>query len=468
MNADVQPVLPLSTAGVNPVLNIFKVPRTEISINDCRISTFSPVGTGITPIQFEIPEMQEFVDLSRSYFTFKLKLTKSDGKPLKAADKLWLVNNLSHSMVKQFVVRLNGTLINPHTDTYPYKSMFETIVNYNREDGLTLLKPQGWVNVLDLPKNWVSTSSSDDSVKVTAWTDNQKTGLTALQEESKKYYNDDSDDLLPVHLKFKPHVEPFWFPYVMKPGVQMQFEIHFHDPVFWSMVASGNAKKLRFQDTDIDVRFHLARLRLNSSVYNDLLLKTNNKNQTAVYPVVRSELRTFTWDSSTQQRFEEDNIFNGRVPQRVMVAIVDSKSFNGTKDYYPFSFLKAKIKQIKQIVQSEEYPYETLELTQDDRYDYDGYFRWLQASGARIKSQPNMVREADWGEDKNCNLFMWNNVGNGNADSGMMNPNKKGNVRIEIDAHATPGFISTVLVYGEFENIVTINSVNDVIYNIYQ
>lgn len=468
MSADVKTAHAFSSPGINPVLNIFKVPQTDISINDCRFSTFSPVGKSITPIQFDLPSMQEFVDLSRSYFTVKLKLTMSDGAPIKTTDDLFLVNNLPHSMVKQCTVRLNGTLINPHTDTYPYKSMFETILNYDREDGKTILRPQGWVNALDLPKEWVKTASGNMDIKTSSWTDNQKAGFKLIKAESSRYYNDSSSTLLEVHLKMRPHVEPFWFPYVLKPGVQMQFEFHFHDPKFWTMVADDNTKKIRFTESDIDMRFHLARLRLNSSIYNDLTLQTQNSAKKVTYPVIRSELRTFIWNSDNQVRFEEENIFNGKVPQRVIVAIVDSKSFNGTKNYYPFSFLKGKVKYIRQLIEGEEYPYETLELTQDDRYDYDGYYRFLQASGALIKSQPNMMREDDWGEDKNCTLFMWNNVGSGNADTGMMNPNKKGNVRIEIESYAAIGVVTTVLVYGEFENIVTVDDMNDVEYNIYQ
>ena len=366
------------------------------------------------------------VDFRRLAQWAKVLLAMSDGNPIKTTDDLFLVNNLPHSMIKQFAVRLNGTLINPHTDTYPYKAMFETILNYHREDGETILRPQGWVNALDLPKTWVKTTTGNMDIKVSTWSSNQKAGFNLLKEEFGRYFNDTDNKLLEVHLKVRPHVEPFWFPYVLKPGVQMQFEVHFHDPKFWTMMADDNTKKLRFTESDIDMPFHLARLTLNSDIYNDLILQTKNRAQKAVYPVVRSELRTFIWNSDNQLKFEEENIFNGKVPQRVVLAIVDSKSFNGTKNYYPFSFLKTKIKYIKQIIEGEECPYETLELTRDDWYDSDGYYRFLQASGALIKSQPNMLREADWGEDRNCNLFMWNNVGSGNADTGMMNPNKKG------------------------------------------
>ena len=425
MNTDVYPAHQFSGARSNPVLNIFKVPPTDISINDCRYSQFSPVGKSITPIQFDLPAMQEFVDLTRSYFTMRFKFAMSDNSPPTTADKLYFVNNLPHSMIKQVAVRLNGTLINPHTDTYPYKAYIETILNYDREDGKTILRPQGWVNALDLPSEWEKTGSSDFTIKTSGWTDNQKTSFNLLKEESGMFYNGSNSSLLEVRLKMRPHVEPFWFPYVLKPGIQMQFEIHLHDAKFWTMVGNGSTKKLRFTESDVDMWFHLARLTLNSSLYNDLILQTKSPSKKAVYPVVRSEIRTFIWNSNNLTRFEEDNIFNGKVPQRVILGIVNNAGFNGTGHRYPFAFEKGKIKYIKQIIQGEEYPYETLELTADDRYDGDGYYRFLQASGALIKSQANILKREDWGEGANCTLYMWNNVGSGNADTGLMNPNKK-------------------------------------------
>lgn len=48
----------------------------------------------------------------------------------------------------------------------------------------------------------------------------------------------------------------------------------------------------------------------------------------------------------------------------------------------------------KKVINGKQYPYETMELTEDDRYDHDGYYRRLQASGAIIKSPPRKIREA--------------------------------------------------------------------------
>jgi len=61
------------------------------------------------------------------------------------------VNNLAHTLFKQIIVRLNGTLISPQTDTYHHKAFIEQILNNDRADGENLLPSQGWFNSLNVP-----------------------------------------------------------------------------------------------------------------------------------------------------------------------------------------------------------------------------------------------------------------------------------------------------------------------------
>ena len=100
-------------------------------------------------MEFVIPALTNCVDLGRSYFTMELQLKKSDHNNFDAADKLSVVNNLAHTPIKQIDLRLNGMLISPQSDTYHYKLFFEIFLNYNREDGETVLRPQGLYNHLE-------------------------------------------------------------------------------------------------------------------------------------------------------------------------------------------------------------------------------------------------------------------------------------------------------------------------------
>ena len=101
--------------------------------------------TGINPAEFQVDTQYDYVDLSRSYFELELTLKKNGANNVAAAD------NLAHSSFKQISVRLNGTLISPQTEKYHYNAYLETLLNYDREDRETVLKPQGWYNEIDLP-----------------------------------------------------------------------------------------------------------------------------------------------------------------------------------------------------------------------------------------------------------------------------------------------------------------------------
>ena len=90
-----------SEGTLNPALRIFKVPPTDISINAYRMVTIQPTTTGINPMEFSVPGLDDFVDLGRSYLTMELRLKKSTNDNLDGAETLWPVNNFSAIEMKQ-------------------------------------------------------------------------------------------------------------------------------------------------------------------------------------------------------------------------------------------------------------------------------------------------------------------------------------------------------------------------------
>ena len=168
-------------------------------------------------------------------------------------------------------------------------------------------------------------------------------------------------------------------------------------------------------------------------------------------------------------RFEIPNLFQNRISDRLIVGLLDSRAFSGDVNRDPFCFQKFGVRSIRQIVRGEEYPYETLQLVHNSAArDNLGYFCFLRASGAGCKKQGNMVERGDWGKAKNCTLFMFDNVANGCADSQRLNPKQTGDLQLSLEFGAGPGTNRTVLVYGEFENLLEIDSSGAVLYDIYQ
>ena len=102
-------------------------------------------------------------------------------------DKSFLVNNIAHSIFKQISVRLNGTLISPQTDASHYKAYIETLLNYNRDDGDTILKPQGWFNAVDLPDTLMNNQMDPTNNDYKSLSDKYKYVVDTLKEELGKY-----------------------------------------------------------------------------------------------------------------------------------------------------------------------------------------------------------------------------------------------------------------------------------------
>jgi len=108
-----------------------------------RVVRINPFNTGINPVIFQVDPQEDFIDLNESFFEVEWTVKKGDASNLAQADTVGLANNLAHSLFNQISVRLNGTLISPQTDTYHFKAYIETLLNHDRDDGETILTPNG-------------------------------------------------------------------------------------------------------------------------------------------------------------------------------------------------------------------------------------------------------------------------------------------------------------------------------------
>ena len=452
-----------SASGVNPTLDLFTVPPTDVSVLGYRMVAINTYTTGINPIDFQIDAQADFIDLSRSYFQIELGLKKANGDDLVVDETLWPVNNLAHSLFKQINVRLNGTLMNDQSDTYHYKAYLQTLMNFDAQDGDTVLAPQGWFNQVDLKERYtanntdIAANGGDGHAEWQALTQNHKDGQAAQRAEVAHYVGTRR------LLRFKPLLEPFQFGKLLVPGVQIGIQFYTNLP---QVFLDGVALEGRLEEADIKMKMYLCVLRLNDAVFRGLTQQITTENKISVYPCLRSEVRTYPL-ARNLRRLEINNPFQSRVPNRMLIGAVHSNAFNGDYTMDPFCFQKFGITSIRQIWKGEEYPYETLQLNHDNgEKDLAGYHRFLDATGALCKQQGNMVRFKDWGQTKNCTLFAFDNVASGCVDTPHLNPRQTGELQIEIILGANVAHALTFIVYGEFENLLEVDQNQAVYYDI--
>ena len=287
-----------------------------------------------------------------------------------------------------------------------------------------MLGPQGWFNQVDFPSQWSqnNTDKAGNHAQWVALSANHKAAYEASVAETAKYAAGVTHSLV-----FTTHLEVFHTGKVLVPGVEIKMKFHFNSP---NLFLNGVGLAGRLMEGDVKLCFHLCQLRLNETVYRNLSTQRHNDKQMTSYPTVCSEIHTFSMQGNLT-RFDIPKLFQNRVPDRLIAALLDSRTFNGDVTRDPFCFQKFGLSSIRQIVRGEEYHYETLHLVHNSAARNNlGYFRFLQASGAWCKKKGNMVELGDWGHGKNCTLFMFDNVANGCADSQRLNPKQTGDLQL--------------------------------------
>ena len=460
-----------SARTMSPALQVFAVPKTNTSMLGVRFTQIRPVTTGINPMEFLIPATDAFLDLNRSFFEMELRL-KNTGGNLDKDDTVYPVTNIAHSIIKQLSVHVNSVLLEPQTDHYHYKAFFQTLLNNNRQDGETILAPQGWYNDFDIPATVTAnqlTETHNDFKNLAA---TQQGAVKAMKNLLYKFRDGKFHTLF-----FTPMSPLFHTGKLLIPQQEVSIKMYFNDPSVYG-VGPGTALASLTTD-DIKMTLNLCQITVSPQLYRTITASRGKS--PAMYPLVASKIRTFSIPNGVKD-FDQDQLFTNRVPTRVIVGLLHNDAFNGAKTRSPFCFQKFGLTVIRMTINGEEYPYKNaLELVHNDgSKDFHGYRRLLENTSAYQKGEPNMLLPDMWGDIAvktnhdssalvtpagNVTLFAFNFTPDGLPDASSFHPPQSGNVRLQFRLNASPGHAVTVLIYAEFENVMEINDNNGVLYN---
>ncbi|XP_071039990.1 uncharacterized protein F54H12.2-like [Parasteatoda tepidariorum] len=118
---------------VKSELELFQMPGTQTVIQSGQWVEFHPLSNVFDggPVEFHISGSgDEFIDLSQTQLHVQAKILKNDNTNLTADDKIGPVNLFLHSLFSQVDVSLNDRIISNSSNTYPYRSYIETLLNH--------------------------------------------------------------------------------------------------------------------------------------------------------------------------------------------------------------------------------------------------------------------------------------------------------------------------------------------------
>ncbi|PFX25939.1 putative uncharacterized transposon-derived protein F54H12.3 [Stylophora pistillata] len=446
------------------------VPPTDYTTQGVRWVKISPTTASTTPMQFDIEKQADYIDLDRSFFEWDCRF-KTTGDANIASNTsesndgtmTAFANNMPHCMIKQFLAKCNGTLMTEQIDMYHHKAYIMTLLGYSSEDLDTILNATNGLfrGEIDVPVTYTARnvkgpaadgSGAHNDYK--ALSENHKAAIQAQKKDTRDLWSAGKRQILIM----KPYDPLFYQGRWVVPNTSFQFQFWLNAATLWTNTVGNDAVRDPTAD-DVKVTFHMCLVKTNPGVFVGMAKKLETN--LALYPLVRSEIRQYPLDNGATYK-QILNPFSNRVPQRYIIAIVKQTAFNGDADEDMYAYSPSGVEHIKQIVNGEEYPYETLELNTDNgRKDKRGYYRFLEASGCLDRGSPNMIRFADWGYGKNATLFMFSNVPSGKHDRPVLLPKPTAHIDLYIKCAAQTS-AKTIIIMAEYESVVKINSAKSI------
>lgn len=336
-------------------LELFQVPPTNIALEESKWMEYYPISSTLqsetAPIEFDIQgQGDEYIDLSQTYVQIVCKFTKDDGTALTGANtSVTPVNNIIHSLFSEIDVTLNGKIITPGTDTYPYKAYLEKLLSYrpktleiqmkacslwekdtagHMDDALTTAPTQTKTQ-FDVANGKVTVNAAQLGFPLPA--DGENEGLRKRRdaiENSKK-----------ITLIDRLYVDLFQQDRFIPNGVDIRLRFNRAKPAFHLMAHAGSSGKISILSMLLWVR----KVKPTATVLNAINDRLNS--ETAKFPLRRVEVKTFTIPQGTQSKIT-DHLFQGQMPKRIVLGFVENAAFNGDLTKNPFNFKNANVKKL--------------------------------------------------------------------------------------------------------------------------
>lgn len=287
-------------------LNLFDVFDIDYRYEAKRSVSVKAAITGKRLSLFTVPAGDDFYDLNEAKLEIKVRLNTAGTRGVSNSEGVastanltkyvYCTNNCGHTLFNQMNVHYNGALMGEQSNAYHQKAYKETLLNYNRQEGETLLDPQSWVNEVNVQEELTLTdATNNDEPNPGAWT-----GETGLKELTSRLL-----DKVYHTFMIKPHLAVFRRGKCLLLGIQIDLELFLNESnmlLFGTpdTTTSVNKKIPTLADDDIFVTLWMVKVTLNASVYARLQKeRALSKTKRVKYPVVRSKIRTFPFEGKS-------------------------------------------------------------------------------------------------------------------------------------------------------------------------
>lgn len=225
-------------------------------------------------------------------------------------------------------------------------------------------------------------------------------------------------------------------------GVPVNVKLWQHTDAFRIMTETGGYK-IKITEASLKI----AQVKLNPNVI--LAHAEMLKSTFALYPYTKSAVKTYSVPAG-QYSFITDDLFQGAVPQYLLVGIVDSSAVYGAYDKNPFNFVHAHCNYIGFFVDGQSTPSQPLQPDFTNDNFIEAYERLQQEDGRVIGISPPDFKAGY------C-LYVFNPDGDVKE-----RPDHRAHTRLELRFQNALPRTYTVFVYAKFPALLKIDASRNV------
>ena len=420
-------------------LDLFSIPPTQVSIESGYWHPVRLVNTCTSngPWQFHLQSDPQYLQLAKNYLYMKLRILKSDGtnmivdvpaangEPAIEGDKVAPINLIAKTLFKQVKVHLNGRQAFDSGDNYAYRSFLETELNYGESAKTTQLTAGLYAK--DKPAHQVNTEENTGW----KWRQNWFSGSKV------------------VELMAPLHCELFQSEKLLLDNTELYLELHRNSDTF-ALMSFTDASNYKIEV--LDMVWYVRKVEILKSV--QMGLETALIKNPAKYPVRRIQV-TKLHIAPGRRAVPANTLFNGQIPRRLVIGFVDMQAYYGSYKHSPFKFQNYSLTKIKVSAGGQVFPREALEMDFNNDHFMRAYVNLFEGLGQGREDTGNMITLADF-KHSHC-LFVFDLTPD-EQDGGHWELIKEGAVSVDAEFGVDvpePGI--EMIVYAEFDNLVTID-----------
>ena len=398
---------------------------------------FQPVGPlqRFAPIEFFLPPTDRlYYDLNSSKLELKIKIVKGDKTDYKNTEKkVSVVNNLLHSLFSNVDLELGNTPVTEPNNLYGYRAYIEKLLSFDN-DMVTIR------------------GSLEGLLFDTAGQFNAKSNGQGGANDNKAYTKriEAFNDSATVTLIGRPHLDMFHQPLDILAGcsVKLRFTPTTNEFIFLDDTQDAYAiefvkARLFVRTKEVTDALQLAHLKMLESKnarfrYNKVLVKSHTiTNGTSVYTL--------------------ENLFQGYIPDRVIIGFVDDAAVKGTRVTNPYYFENLNLSSISVNVNGRQIP-RVAYKPDFDKSDYAReYMEFLGTLGLDTSERTLVVDQSAWATGYTLYAFK---VATGPIAAAAI---EMGSMRVDITFKNALAKNYSMIIFSEHRGCLEITSTKEVV-----